>query len=405
MGSLSDVVGSILDSNPDISDAARDGDESAKNELAAKVMLEASIDADAAYATVDRALADGDLDMGIDTEGFAGHMETLQRRGDRSGDTAEAYIVSVRKFAEWYEEHRRDDVPPTRSDVLDWLDHLAHEEDLKGSSIQRHFHGIKAYFKWAGRGGALADMDVSDEYPDRGGGPPDYVEWDEIAALREAAVMAQCHNADCDREPWMLSKRFYEYSGPPRCPDCDTTNTAWLGTPYDAAIVQLFSGLGIRVGELVDLDVANLDLDEQAITVHRQKRTTEWRDRMYLLEDDVRTLEAYLEYRPKINESAAEESEALFITDRSPRAGTDFIRNRLDDVAVRAGVRTFEEDGERKTEVYPHLLRHSVGTKLAQNGYSEFQVKQYLGHARTGATERYMALDPEQTREMREDIG
>lgn len=406
---LTDVITDVFESHEDLAEAARGGDDSAKNRLTAKVMEETGMGADAASATVERALSgDGSYETGLDTDAFKQYMSKRAAREDRSEWTAEAYVGSARKFADWYRVHHTPEIPPTSQDVKEWLDHLALEEDLKGSTIQRHFHGIKAYFKWEGRSGELANIDIGDEYPDRGGGTPDHLDWDEVEALREATIEDDpdvvCLNEHCDREPWQPSKAWTERDSPPRCSTCDTTNTDWSRDPYDYAIVQVLSGFGIRVGELVDIDTEEVDLENRTLTIKRQKRTAEWEDHMYMLDEDARALRAMLDHREDINETGVEESDALFITGRSLRAHTDFIRDRLNEVAIRAGVRVYEDDGEEKTEVYPHLLRHSVGAKLTREGFTEFQVGQYLGHSRGSSTQTYMSLDPEQTREMREAL-
>lgn len=376
----------------------------------------------------------------MDVDGFAEYMSTRAARGDRSIETAKGYTTSVRKFATWYAEQIADQAnadagpnecrfcgralgnpgartthernceespgPPGTDDVLAWLDHLAMEEGFKGSTIQTHFYGVRAYFRWADHGGAeLEYTNITERYPDRSGGTPDYLDWDEVEAIREATIDdepdAVCLNAHCDRENWSPLRDWNEYDRPPKCPDCDTTNTIWSRRPVEFAVVQLFTAFGIRTGELVSVDVDDIDLENRTIDIRRQKRHTEQRDTMPMLDMDAYAVRNYLEHRTTYTDEARA-SDALFITNRGDyRASDDYLRGKFRAAAIRAGVRTFEAGDETKTEVYPHLIRHTVGHRLASAGYSDVQVGTYLGHAKQTSTSPYMTLAPEDIREMR----
>lgn len=68
--------------------------------------------------------------QGVDTDGF--------------GDSGygEPYVDSVKTFADWYDRER----PPSAFDVQAWLEELS--ETYQESTVRRHYHGVKAYFKY-----------------------------------------------------------------------------------------------------------------------------------------------------------------------------------------------------------------------------------------------------------------
>lgn len=70
---------------------------------------------------------------------------------------------------------------------------------------------------------------------------------------------------------------------------------------------------------------------------------------------------------------------------------TDYrtIYTALKDLFVEADIRTFEEDGSRKTEVTPHWVRHNTCTRLIRQGYSKEEVQEYMGHSSVEITEVY----------------
>lgn len=404
------AVADIFEDHDDLVTDAAAGEDSARYRLVAKVMDNLGVTPARAEALVRHRLSGAD--KGIDVDGFEDYMDRRAEQGSRSRASAEAYVVSARKFNEWYtssEAVAEPSLPPSAADVEAWLEHMALEEGLKGSSIQRHFHGIKAYFKYQGREGELSGIDVTDEYPDRGGGSPDPLDWDEVLALRRATIEAEpdvrCYR--CGRE-WSPTKDWTAYDAPPRC-TCDSRDTDWLRQPYDHAIVQLLSGFGMRVGELAALDVADVDPEAAELTIERSKRTEQRTDTMSMLEADCRAVRHYLDYRADNYPDDAVEADALFVTARRDndggwRAHTDYLRARLNAVAVAADVRTFEADGETKTEVYPHLLRHTVGNRLARANFSDYQVNAYLGHSNETTTSRYMSISMAELKRMREAI-
>jgi len=159
----------------------------------------------------------------------------------------------------------------------------------------------------------------------------------------------------------------------------------------DDAMVALMYDTGLRVGELVALDVDHLREDNTRLYVpgHIQKDypndNSPSATRMTLDGDTSRALSSYLANRWK-------DTEALFPSRSSPRLTPQAVRNMVETVAVEAGVEPFLADGCRgePTDVSPHALRHGVAYRMmnAEDGNTLYDVRNRLRHRSLTTTER-----------------
>jgi integrase/recombinase XerC len=151
----------------------------------------------------------------------------------------------------------------------------------------------------------------------------------------------------------------------------------------DHAIVELLYGCGLRIGELVALDLrpggaGHIDLaDATAFVLGKgSKRRSVPVGRAALV-----ALRAWLALR---GELAREGEAALFVGARGARLGAGAIRARLKALALRAGL---------PTHVHPHMLRHSFASHLLQSSGDLRAVQELLGHANITTTQVYTRLD------------
>lgn len=168
---------------------------------------------------------------------------------------------------------------------------------------------------------------------------------------------------------------------------CDRANTPALAA-RDAAIVELLYGCGLRIGELLGLDVQPhagaagwLDLaaaDEATAHVLGKggKRRSVPVGRAAVL-----ALQAWLAQRDAL---AVPGEPALFVSQRGTRLVPNQLRNRLKAQAWRAGL---------PTAVHPHMLRHSYASHLLQSSGDLRAVQELLGHASISTTQVYTRLD------------
>jgi integrase/recombinase XerC len=156
----------------------------------------------------------------------------------------------------------------------------------------------------------------------------------------------------------------------------------------DHCIVELLYGCGLRVGELVGLDVVasaaaagRIDHDTPGdATVHVLGKGSKWRS-VPVGSAALKALQAWLAQRPAI---AGPAEPALFVSTRGTRLTASQVRSRLKALAVRAGL---------PTHVHPHMLRHSFASHLLQSSGDLRAVQELLGHASITTTQVYTKLD------------
>jgi site-specific recombinase XerD len=144
----------------------------------------------------------------------------------------------------------------------------------------------------------------------------------------------------------------------------------------DRALLETLYGTGMRVGELVALNLQDVELSEKLCFIRKGKGGKgRW---VPLTEEAAHWLRAYLENaRPRLYKKKI--SSRLFLSERSPltRSGVETICRRY---AQKAGI---------TRRVWPHLLRHTAACHLLENGASLFHVQALLGHALAVTTQRY----------------
>ena len=157
------------------------------------------------------------------------------------------------------------------------------------------------------------------------------------------------------------------------------------------AIIALMYDTGVRVGELVALDVDHLRDGNTALympsSIQKDYPTdsTPPPATLDLASDVSRLLSSYLTNRWK-------DSGALFPSRSSDRITTQGVRDALRKVAVEADVRPYLLDGSRgdATDVTPHALRHSVAFRMmnAEDGNELYDVRNRLRHRSITTTEQ-----------------
>ena len=153
----------------------------------------------------------------------------------------------------------------------------------------------------------------------------------------------------------------------------------------DHAIVELLYGCGLRVGELVGLDVAASGtaqgwLDLQDATAHVLGKGSKRRS-VPVGAAALLAVRAWLQVR---SQQALAGEPALFVSRRGTRLSASQVRSRLDALARSAGL---------PTHVHPHMLRHSYASHLLQSSGDLRAVQELLGHASISTTQVYTRLD------------
>ena len=171
--------------------------------------------------------------------------------------------------------------------------------------------------------------------------------------------------------------------------DAEAEDT-WLDA-RDAAMVELLYGCGLRVGELLGLDVAASDaalragrgwIDLQAAEVQVQGKGGKRRT-VPLGQPAAQAVQHWLALRPQVV-ALGDAAQALFIGRRGTRLTPQSAWQRLRRRSQQAGL---------ATPVHPHMLRHSFASHLLQSSGDLRAVQELLGHANIGTTQVYTRLD------------
>jgi len=155
----------------------------------------------------------------------------------------------------------------------------------------------------------------------------------------------------------------------------------------DYAILALLSGTGMRVSELVGIDLDDIDWKKMKIRVTRKGGSE---DLISLNEELVQILQDYIQFERK---SYDDSQRALFLSSR----GTD--RNRL---TVRSVERIVEKYGKSTValkNISPHSLRRGFGTELYKSSHDVYLVQQALGHSDIKVTAEHYIDDSESVSE------
>lgn len=148
----------------------------------------------------------------------------------------------------------------------------------------------------------------------------------------------------------------------------------------DRALVEFLYSTGVRVSELVHLNVGDIEMGKQELIVYgkgsKERRT-------YLTDSAKFYLKRYLQSRPQYGI----EEQPLFITLDAPhnRLTVPGVQNMLRTLGRKAGV----------ANVHPHRFRRTIATDLLNRGMPIEQVKEFLGHEKLDTTMIYCTVKEE----------
>ena len=153
------------------------------------------------------------------------------------------------------------------------------------------------------------------------------------------------------------------------------------------AIIELLYGAGLRVSELANLKLSDVDFDSRILRVLGKGR----KERLAPFNDEaLSTLRAYLDIRHNfIKEDKPNDN--IFVNRSGSPLGVRSIQRLTDIISSKAGL---------LRKATPHTMRHTYATHLLEAGASIKTVKELLGHASIAATQRYTHITMEKLTEI-----
>ena len=282
-------------------------------------------------------------------------LEYLRLNRNVSPHTLRAYDSDLTQYIEFLSEHLRKPasaIDPREIDaqaVRAFLDTL-HRRNSSRASVARRISSMRAFGKWLVR--------------------EEKIESDP-AALVGAPKVEQ-------KLPTHLDMR--EVVGMIESADTSTP----LGR-RDRAILELFYASGLRLSELVGLDLEDVNLSGRVARVAGKGG----KERIVPFNNSTsKALKAYLKDRAAAGGAGLRPSRAatepLFLNYQGTRLSTRSV-DRI--------VRRYAREAATRLGVSPHALRHSFATHLLQAGADLRAIQELLGHSRLSTTQRYTHLD------------
>lgn len=265
--------------------------------------------------------------------------------------------------------------PGERTLPLDKIDHKIirefvssmYDKGLEKSSIARKLAALRTFFKFCIREGLVKQN------------PARLVSSPKLPKRVPRVLTAEEMNAFLDN----LSTPPRRAGG--RAPTAKQRDKEKLILKRDRFILELLYGSGLRVSELVGLNLASVDREGQMLRVLGKGR----KERVIPYGNKARAaLENYWPVRQEILAGAREPAiEAVFLN----RKG-----KRLTDNAVRVLVKKYARVCNVNWDLHPHSLRHAFATHLLADGADLRAIQELLGHVSLSTTQRYTQASVEQ---------
>lgn len=149
----------------------------------------------------------------------------------------------------------------------------------------------------------------------------------------------------------------------------------------DKALLQMAYKHGLRVSELTDLRLSDLDMTEKIVFIRRLKNGLSTSHP--LQPETVKLLQRWLQVRMKYTRGRQEDY--LFLSTHGAKISRQWVYKLCARYSQRAGLRV---------KVHPHMLRHACGYALANQGLDTRLIQDYLGHRNIHHTVLYTASNP-----------
>jgi site-specific recombinase XerD len=266
---------------------------------------------------------------------------TALRGQNYSPKTIRAYGDDLRQFIEWVGENRVDwDTPKRfgRVDIEGFMSYLAGRR-MTGVTRVRKLAAIRKFFT--------------------------FLEENKVISVNPAITVKGARREE--KEPGILYKEqykalLYEASNHPR----------------DYAIIMTFLQTGIRLSELANLAIEDVDFDHKILTVRQGKGK---KDRQIPLVDEVvKALRNYLRYR---NTELVLDDDILFLAKNGTSLNVSSVKYIVAKYVKKAGIRK---------KVGVHTLRHTFGAHKADKNMGIATLQELMGHKKKETTLKYIHL-------------
>lgn len=271
-----------------------------------------------------------------------GYERFLTEERKASPNTLSSYLRDVRQYLGWLEEEGLSPVQAAHADVEAYTRSLT-ARGKSAATVTRCQASLKSFYTW------LMEIGQVGENPARG--------------LSQTKVERKLPHILTSREVEL----FLEQPDPSDAKGC-----------RDKAMLELLYATGIRVSELVGLDLEHLNLSAGFIRCAGRGK-----ERIIpLYQTAIRALQQYVDrVRPQMVEHPGEK--ALFVNMSGERMSRQGFWKIIKHYQEKAGI---------QKDITPHTLRHSFAAHLLENGADLHSIQEMLGHADISSTQIYTQL-------------
>ncbi len=258
-----------------------------------------------------------------------------------SANTVFSYMRDIRQFSEWLRSNEQTDVvDASQLNISDYLGHLQ-DQGKSGATVSRSLASLKNFYSYVVSSGFLSESPVS----------------------------AQLHVERGEKKlPQILTGKEVEILlAQPSCLDAKGCR--------DKAMLEVMYATGIRVTELIDLNVEDVNLDLATVKCSGSKKSRA----IPLYPAALRALKEYL--RNVRSTMIADPSErALFVNVNGTRMSRQGFWKIL---------KHYQATARIEKDITPHTLRHSFAVHLLENGADLGSVQELMGHSDISSTQMY----------------
>ena len=274
------------------------------------------------------------------------YLDYIKLEKRLSDNTYDSYEFDLKCFKDYFNNKNISDIK--ENDILDYLSYLKESKKLTARSIERHLTTLRGLFKYS------VKMEI--------------IDYD---------IMKNIDNLKIGKHlPTTLTME-----------EVDLLMDIPLDNPFNyrtKAMLELMYGSGLRVSELVNLTLNDIDLYNDTILIHGKGN----KERIVPLGDYAKEyLVKYLDVRSALIKRKNGNPSELFLNNHGKpitRNGFNFLLNNL-----------LKEKGIDK-KVTPHTLRHSFATHMLDNGADLRTIQELLGHSDIVTTRIYTHVSKKQ---------
>lgn len=260
-----------------------------------------------------------------------------------SGNTISSYMRDIRQFADWlHATHSMEVYDADQLNIAQYIQHLE-RAGKSGATASRSLASLKNFYSYLVSSGFMEKTPVTDIHVDRG-----EKKLPQILNGREIELLLS--------QPVCVDSKGYR----------------------DKAMLEVMYATGIRVSELIDLDVEDVNLEQGIIKCSGTKKT-----RMIpLYPAALRALSVYLR---EIRDSMVDDPDerALFVNVSGVRMSRQGFWKIL---------KHYQATAHIEKEITPHTLRHSFAVHLLENGADLGSLQELMGHSDISSTQLYTQM-------------